>query len=163
MASMNSSEVPDNALNDQACSTRSKYRQGPWIGALLNLGPEAVLAMLVRGEVAGLDRILGILLLLVGLVLRIAADVSQECIVGSRAEKGNGVEFARAPEEEREGQVNESVAKIAKDHKRGIGGFLLVAVELIIGENLESKSSAEDEDGQVVGPLNRCRERGSGT
>ena len=106
--------MPDNALSGQTCGTCSKNRQGPRVGTLLDLGPEAVLALLVLGELPGLSRVgLGILLLLVGLVLRIATNVSKEGIVGDGTEEGDRVKLSRAPEEEREGQVNKCVTKVA--------------------------------------------------
>lgn len=94
--------MSDNALNNQACSTGSKHHQGPWVLALLDFGPEAVLSLPVLNELTGFDLVLGILLLLVGLILSITTDVSQESIVGDGTENGDGVKLAGAPEEERE-------------------------------------------------------------
>lgn len=37
-------------------------------------------------------------------------------------------------------------------------GLFLVAVELVVGKDLEGKAGAEYEDGQVVGPLQGSRE-----
>lgn len=108
-------KVPENALSDHTCSTCSKHRQGPWVRALLNIRPEAVLGLLVLGELAGLGRVLGVFFLLVGLILSIASDISQEGIIGDGSEKGDGVELARAPKEEREGQMNKCVSKVADD------------------------------------------------
>jgi hypothetical protein len=47
--------------------------------------------------------------------------------------------------------------------QRSITLVLLVVVELVIGEDLKGKASAEDEDGQVVSPFDRCREGGPST
>lgn len=107
-------KVPHNTLNDQACGTGPKHRQGPWVAALLDLGPEAVLCLLIFRELAGLDRVLGIFLLLVCLILRITTHVSQEGVVGDGAEDGDGVELAGTPQEERERQVNECVTEVAE-------------------------------------------------
>lgn len=88
--------------------------QSPWVGSFLGLGPETVLSCLVLGELVGLDRVgLGVLLLLVGLVLSIATDVSQEGVVGGRCEESDGMELARSPEEEGEREMDEGVTKVA--------------------------------------------------
>lgn len=47
--------------------------------------------------------------------------------------------------------------------QRSITLVLLVGVELVVGKNLKSKARAEDEDGQVMGPFEGCREGGSST
>lgn len=102
---------PFSSETDGACSDDS---QGPWVGSFLSLGPETVLSCLIFGELVGLDRVgLGVLLLLVGLVLSIATDVSQEYVVGGRCEESDGVELARSPEEEGEREMDEGVTKIA--------------------------------------------------
>lgn len=105
------SHKPFSSETNGACSNDG---QSPWVGNFLNLGPETILGCLVLGKLVGLERVgLGILLLLIGLVLSIATDVSQECVVGGRCEEGDGVELARTPEEEREREMDESVTKVA--------------------------------------------------
>lgn len=102
---------PFSSEPDGACSN---YSQGPRVGSFLGPGPEAVLSRLVFGEFVGLGRVgLGVLLLLVGLVLSIATDVSQECVVGGWCEEGDGMELARSPEEEREREMDKGVTKVA--------------------------------------------------
>lgn len=172
---------PLSSETNGACSNNS---QSPWVGSLLSLGPEAVLSCLVLGELVGLERVgLGVLLLLVGLGLSIATDVSKEGIVGGRCEESDGVELARSPEEERERQVDESVTQVAGNNRSvegqgrangschilgvandapdafavesSIASILLVLVELVISQNLEGESSTEDKDGEVMGPFER--------
>lgn len=93
------------------------------------------------------------------------------------------MEFARSPEEEREREMNKSVAKVAEiitsvEDQAGLDGgcyllgmahdapntltvqsditSLLVLVELIIRKDLKSETSAEDEDGKIVSPFDGC-------
>lgn len=92
--------MPHSPFSSEADGACSNHCQSPWVGGFLSLGPEAVLGRLVLGELVSLERIgLGVLLLLVGLVLSITTDVSQERIVGSRGEESDWVQLARAPEE----------------------------------------------------------------
>ena len=106
--------MPHSPFSSEANDACSNHCQGPWVGGFLRLGPETVLSRLVLGEVVGFEWIgLGVLLLLVGLVLSITADVSQECIVGGRSKERDWVELARSPEEEREREVDESVSEVA--------------------------------------------------
>lgn len=95
--------MPHSSLSSETDGACSNNCQSPRVGGFLSLGPEAILGSLVLSELVGLRRVgLGILLLLVGLVLSIATDVSQECVVGSWREESDGMELARSPEEKRE-------------------------------------------------------------
>lgn len=46
--------------------------------------------------------------------------------------------------------------------QRGVVG-LLVLIELVVGQDLEGEACTEDEDGQVVCPLDRSGQRRSST
>lgn len=95
--------MPHNPFGRETNGASPNHCQRPWVGGFLNLGPEAVLVYPILGELFGLERIgLCVLLLLVGLVLSITANVSQECVVGGGSKKSDGMELARSPEEERE-------------------------------------------------------------
>lgn len=88
--------------------------QSPWVGGFLSLGPEAVLGCLVLGELVGLERVaLGVLLLLVCLILSIATDISQECVVGCRCKESDRMKLARSPQEKREREMNKGVTEVA--------------------------------------------------
>lgn len=101
-------------FSSEAHSACSNDCQSPRVGSFLSLGPETVLSCLVLGELVGLGRVgLGVLLLLVGLILTIATDVSQEGVVGGRREESDGMELARSPEEQGERQMHEGVTKVA--------------------------------------------------
>lgn len=107
-------EVPGGPLQHQTDSTGSEDCQGPRVGGLLSSGPDAVLGLLVPGKLRPFDGVgLGIALFLRGLVLCVAADVSQESIVGHGAEEDKRVKLAGAPEEERKRDVNESITEVA--------------------------------------------------
>lgn len=176
--------MPHSPLSGETHSTCSNDRQSPRVGGFLGLGPEAVLGCLVLGEFVGLDRVgLGVLLLLVCLVLSVATDVPQECVVGCRGEEGDGMKLARSPQEEREREVNESVTKVAgitrlvqgqsrtngSRHILGvahdapdtfavqssISSLLLMFIELVIRKDLEGESSTKNKDGSVVSPFER--------
>lgn len=106
--------MPHSPFSSEANGACSNHCQSPRVGGFLGLRPEAVLGRLVLGELVSLERVgLGVLLLLVGLVLSITTDVSQERIVGSRGKESDWVQLARSPEEERERQVDEGVSKVA--------------------------------------------------
>lgn len=106
--------MPHSPLSNETDGACSNDRQSPRVGGFLGLRPEAVLGCLVLGELVGLGRVgLGVLLLLVCLVLSIATDVSQECVVGGRGEESDGMDLARPPEEEREREVDQGVTKVA--------------------------------------------------
>lgn len=107
--------MPHSPFSSEANGACSDHCQSPWVGGFLSLGPEAVLGCLVLGELVSLERVgLGVLFLLVGLVLSIATDVSQERVVCSRSEESDWVQLARSPEEKREREVDEGVSKIAE-------------------------------------------------
>jgi hypothetical protein len=107
--------MPHCPFSSKANSACPNHCKGPRVGGFLSLGPEAVLGCLVLGKLVSLQWIgLGVLLLLVGLVLSITADVSQECVVGGRSEESDRVELARSPEEKREREVDENISKVAE-------------------------------------------------
>lgn len=176
--------MPHSSFSSETDGACSNDCQSPRVGGFLSLGPEAVLVCLVLGELIGLHRVgLGILLLLVGLALSIATDVSQECVVGSRREESDGMELARSPEEKREREMDEGVTKVAgtsrlvdgRNRSNGswyvlgvahdtpdtfavqcsIASLLLVLVELVVRKDLEGKSGTENKDGGVMSPFKR--------
>lgn len=105
---------PGNSLQSQARGTDSKHGKSPRVGSFLDLGPETVLGLLILGEFLGLNGAgLCVSLCLGGFILSITTDVAQEGVVGKWAKKDEWVKFAGTPEEEREGEVHQSVAEVA--------------------------------------------------
>lgn len=101
-------------LDHDARRTRTEHEPRPRIGDFFHARPKRVLVLLIPRQVALLDRILLLIsLFLARFRLSVAADPPEEQVIGDRPKKLDRCEHIRAVQQEREGEVDQCVTKVA--------------------------------------------------